>query len=420
MSRVVVTGVGVVTGLGASADETWTGLMAGRSAIGPITSFDASSLRAQLGAEFVDFAPQKYVTKENRRQLRMMTRNDQLALAGADLAVQDAGLVVAQDEAERAAVFVGSDKEIADPNHLRDAFLASREDDGTIDVQRFGKEAQSSVYPLFFVEGLQGASIFYISQQYGLKGANTYFSGTADAGATAIGRAYRTIKRGEADVAIAGGFAAPVNWWTMGKMESLGLLSTEACRPFDRDRSGTVLGEGTAMLVLEERERAVARGVRIYAEVTGYGSSFDTYGTLTPDPDGRSVSQAVGAALREADVGADRVGYVVAHGSGTREGDRSEARGLRAALGGAPAAVSSVKAATGHLLGGAGALNAAVAVLAVHHRAVPPTLNLEHRDPACDLDIVTGTGRDVAVDHALAVSRALTGQNVALLFAHDH
>src|SRR5207247_573193 len=172
-------------------------------------------------------------------------------------------------------------------------------------------------------------------------GANTYFTGTADVGLTAIGRAFRAIRRGESDIALAGGFDDPVNSWQMVKLESLGLMSTRndlgpgACRPYDRDREGTILGEGAALLVLEEREHAVGRGARIYAEVVGFGSTFDTAGRLTPDPDGRSVTTAVVAALREADVGADDVGYVAAHGSGTRLGDPSEARGRRGAFGAA-------------------------------------------------------------------------------------
>lgn len=419
MKRVVVTGIGLLTGLGTTTAGTWDALVAGRSAIGPVTSFDASSLACRQAAEIVDFEPQRYVTRENRRQLRMMTRNDKLAVAGAHDAIADAALEVTEDEADRAALFVGSNKEIADPNHLRDAFLASRDEDGTIDILRFGKEAQDAVYPLFFVEGLQGASLFYISQQYGLKGPNTYFAGTADASATAIGRAYRTIKRGEADVAVAGGFDDPVTWWTMSKLESLDVLSSGLCRPFDRYRSGTLLGEGAAMLVLEERDRALARGARVYAELRGFGSSFDTYGVLTPDPDGRGVVSAVGAALREAGVEAGSLSYVAAHASGTRAGDPSEARGLRAVLGSAAdtVAVSSVKGGTGHLIGGAGALNAAVAALAVHTQVVPPTLNLEQPDPACDLDVVSGTGREMPVDHAVAVARGIEGQNVALLFA---
>ncbi len=422
MRRVVVTGVGLLTGLGATVTDTWAGLMDGRSGLGPVTLFDTSSLANGLGAEVPDFVPKDYVSKENRRQLRMMTRNDQLAVAGGFTAAADAGLEISENEAERAGAYVGSSKELADVAHFKEAFLASRDDDGTVDIHRFGKEAQSSVNPLVFVEGLQAASLFFLSQAYGLKGANTYFSGTADASATAVGRGFRAIKRGEADVILAGGFDDPINWWDMSNLQSLGLLSESTCRPFDARRSGTVPGEGAAILVLEERERALARGARIYAEICGYGASYDGYGTLTPNPDGRAVAGAVGSALREAGVDAGAVDYVAAHASGSRTGDVSEVRGLRTVLGSTAdtVAVSSVKAATGHLMGGAGALNAAVAALAVHHQTVPPTLNLDRPDPACDLNVVTGSGRDLPVRHALAVARGLTGQNVALIFAQAH
>jgi 3-oxoacyl-[acyl-carrier-protein] synthase II len=423
---VVVTGVGLLTALGTGVEETWTGLVGGRSAIAPVASFDTSSLDTRQAAEIADFSAKDYVSKENRRQLRMMTRNDQLAVAGASLGMSDAGLELDDETALRAGVFVGSNKEIVDPNHFRDAVLASRDADGTVDLVRFGKEAQSSVPPLFFVEGLQGASLFYISQQYGFKGANTYFTGTADVGLTAIGRAFRAIRRGEIDVALAGAFDDPVNSWQMVKFESLGLMSTRndlgpaACRPFDRDRDGTILGEGAAMLVLEERERAAARGARVYAEIVGFGSTFDTRGRLTPDPDGRSVAGAIAAALREAGIGAADVGYVAAHGSGTRLGDPSETQGLRGAFGTeASVAASSVKGATGHLVGGAGALNAAVAILAAHHHTMPPSIHLDQPDPLCDFNWVAKSARPFALDHTVALARGLFGQTVALAVRAD-
>ena len=418
---VVVTGVGLLTGLGTGVDATWAGLVDGRSAVAPITSFDPSTFATRLGAEISDFSAKDYVSKENRRQLRMMTRNDQLAVAGASLAMADAGLELDEESGERAGVFVGSNKEIVEPNHFRDAVLQSRRADGTVDLLRFGEEAQKSVPPLFFVEGLQGASLFYLSQQYGFRGANTYFTGTADVGLTAIGRAFRAIRRGEIDVALAGGFDDPVNSWQLVKLESLGVLSTRnelgstACSPYDRDRDGTVLGEGAALLVLEEREGARARGARVYGEIVGLGSAFDTHGRLTPDPEGRSVAAAVAASLREAGVGAGDIGYVAAHGSGTRLGDPGEAHGLQKVFGsGGGTAASSVKGATGHLIGGAGALNAAVATLALHHRTMPPSLNLEQTDPACDFNWVTKTAQPLTLDHAIAVARGLAGQTVAV------
>jgi 3-oxoacyl-[acyl-carrier-protein] synthase II len=253
--------------------------------------------------------------------------------------------------------------------------------------------------------------------------ANTYYAGTADAGAAAIGSAFRAVRRGEVDVAIAGGFDDATSWWNMSKFDTMGILTDEnelgsqACRPFDVDRSGAVLGEGSAFLVLEDAEHAASRGAKAYAEITGFGSAYDAYGLLTPDPSGRPVATAIRSALRDASSAPAEVDYVVTHGCGTKAGDLSEARALRDVFGGggAPAA-SSIKPATGHLVGGAGALNAAVAVLALHHQALPPTLNLETPDPACEgVDWVTGESRPAQPGLALALARGLEGQNVALV-----
>jgi 3-oxoacyl-[acyl-carrier-protein] synthase II len=419
MRRVVVTGIGLLTPVGVGTEETWRGLIEGRSGIGPIGGFDASSLRTQLGGEVKDFDPTQYA---NRKTLRNMTRNDQFALAGAVLAVRDSGLELDGHDGSRSALFVGGNKEISDPNHLLEASLTARNEDGTVDMHRFGESAQRTAYPLFFVQGLQGASLFYISQAFGLKGANTYFSGTAEAGAVAVGRAFRSIRRGEADVAVAGGFDDAVSWWSMTKLDSMEYmtgrndLGSAACRPYDSERDGTVLGEGAAFLVMETLESAAERGARIYAEITGFGSGYDTYRVVTPDPDGRGLGLAMQSAMREAGSSPDDIDYVVAHGNGTIAGDASEAKALRRVFGNDSRAVpaSSVKGATGHLVGGAGALNAAVAALATYHQVVPPTLHLEHPDPACEGDWVPRSARELDVNQVLALARGLDGQNVAL------
>lgn len=418
MRRVVVTGIGLATALGVGTEETWQGLLDGRSGIGRIAAFDPTGLRTELGAEIDGFDPKAFV--ENRRALRNMTRNDQLGMAGAALAARDAGLTVAEDEAEAAALYLGGNKETSHPDRMVDAALAARNADGTVDMDTMGREGAKRFYPLFYVEGLQAAALFYISQAYGLKGANTYFAGTADAGATAIGQAQRAVRRGEADVAIAGGFDDATSWWSMARMDGLGVLSARndrgatACRPYSRDRDGTVLGEGAAFVVLEEAERAAARGARVYAEVVGVGGGFDNAGLLTPHPEGRGLANALRGALDDADMDPAEVDYVAAHGCGTRPGDASEAAALRGVLGDGVVA-SSVKPATGHLVAGAGALNVAVAALAAQRGAVPPTLNLDEVDPACaGVDWVPGEAREARVGAALAVARGLEGQNVVL------
>src|SRR5690348_9169424 len=266
MKRVAITGIGLLTALGTGAEPTWEGLVEGRSAVGPIRGYDSSSLHTRIGAEILDFDPTPYV--ENRRVLRMMTRNDQLALVGATLAVRDSGLPLSAETAEQTGLFVGSNKEISNPMHLLEGTLVARNEDGSVDFHRLGEKAASAFYPLFYVEGLQAASLFYVSQAFGLKGPNTYFAGMAEVGVVAIGRAYRAVRRGEAVAAVAGGFDDAVSWWNMTKFDTMGLLTDRnelgaaAYRPYDRDRSGAVLGEGAALLMLEEYEAAAKRGAR--------------------------------------------------------------------------------------------------------------------------------------------------------------
>jgi 3-oxoacyl-[acyl-carrier-protein] synthase II len=419
VTRVVITGIGLATPLGVGTEATWGGLLEGRSGITPITSYDASSLRTQQSAEISDFDAEQFAS---RKTLRSMTRNDQLALAGASLAATDAGLDVSQD-GDRAGLFVGSNKEISSPMNILEGSLVARNEDGTVDIRRLGESASSAFHPLFYVEGLQAASIFYISQAHSLKGANTYFAGMAESGLMAIGRAYRSVRRGEAHVALAGGYDDASSWWNMTKFDTLGLLTQRndlgpaACRPYDVERSGTLLGEGAAFFVLEPEERAKARGARVYAEIAGFASAYDAERLITPDPEGRGLARAMERALAEGETSSGDVDYIAAHGSGTKRGDESEARAVKSLFGeNGKLAASSVKAATGHLIGGAGALNAAVAALAVHHGKVPPTLNLEQLDPACaGIDWVPGEARELKVQRALALARGFEGQNVAVL-----
>jgi 3-oxoacyl-[acyl-carrier-protein] synthase II len=416
--RVVITGIGLLTPLGVGVEPTWSALLEGTSAVGPIAAYDASSLRTQLGAEVAELTAKEYVS---RRHLRTMTRYDVMAGVAAELAVRDRGAELPDDPEGRHALFAASNKEISEPEHFEEVAVAVRDEHGDVDMRRFGEDYASSVHPLFFIEGIQGASLFYISETYGMHGANTYFAGTAEAGLIAIGRGFRAVKRGEAEIALAGGGDAPVCWWNMAKIDSLGVTSVSnelgggACRPFDCDRDGAVMGEGGAFLVLEELEAARARGARVYAEVVGFGAGSDTAHLITPDASGAPLVRAIDSALGEAGLDAGDVGYVAAHGSGTVVGDASEARALSAVFDGRGPAVSSVKPASGHLVAAAGALNAAVAALAVHHGALPATLNLQHPDPvAARIDLISGDAREARVAHALALARGFEGQNVAL------
>lgn len=421
MRRVVVTGIGLVTGLGVGADATWQGLLAGHSAIARLRGFDPSSLHTQLGVEIDDFDPRRFA---DRRAMRLMTRHEQLAVAAASLAITDADVDLETVPADRIGLFVAGNKEVSDPTKVSEAVLAARQPDGTASMALLAREGIERFYPLFYVEGLQGAAQFYISAAHGMRGPNAYFHGTADAGATAIGRAFRAVRRGEADLAVAGAADDPVSWWPMSKMDGLGVLTdrndlgAQAFKPYDRQRSGSVFGEGAAYLVVEEREAAHRRQAHAYAEIVGVGGGHDASGLLTPHETGRGLVAAVSAALRDAngegDAGA--IDYVAAHGCATHLGDPSETRALRTVFGADADRLmaSSVKPATGHLVGAAGALNVGVAALALDRGAVPPTLHLEDPDPACDLDWVPGEARSAPLGAALAVARGLEGQNVAL------
>jgi 3-oxoacyl-[acyl-carrier-protein] synthase II len=422
MRRVVISGIGLLTGLGQGVEPTWEALLAGRSAVGPVTTFDATTLGCGLAAEIPGFDPLDFV---DRRALKLMTRNDQLAVAGAALAVADAGFGPDDLRTERAGVFVGGNKELSNPASIRSGALDQCTAGGDVDLHWLGRTASSNFHPLFYVEALQPASLFHISNAFGPLGPNCYFVGTADAGATAIGRAYRSIRRGEADVAVAGGFDDAASAWTMAKLDALGVLSdrTErgaaAFRPYDRDRRGFVPGEGSAFVVVETSDSCRRRGGRPYAEIDGFGSAFDTAALVTPRPDGRPLAVAVRAALREAGVTPDEVAYVASHGSATKRGDSSEAAALRAAFSStsSPVPASSVKPATGHLVAAAGALNVAVSALAIHHSAVPATLHLTDPDPSClheSFEWVAGDARSLRVGRAVALARGLEGQNVAL------
>lgn len=421
MNRVVISGVGLLTALGTGTEATWQALLDAQSAVGRITRFDASSLRTRLGAEIPAFDAASFLPK---RALRNMTRDDQLAVAGAALAVRDAGSVFAHHDQAEAGLFTGGNKEISDPSKVIDAVLLSRNPDGTTDLARMGTEGAAQFYPLFYVEGLQAASLFYISLAHGLRGTNTYFAGTGDAGVTAIGRAYRAIRRGEATVAIAGGFDDATSWWSMTKLDPLGVMSGSnelgdgACRPYDRDRDGFVPGEGAVFVVLEDEAVARRRGAAVYAEVAGMGAGFDADGLVTPSPGGEALAWAIEGALGEAGLSPDAVDYVAADGCATALGDASEAAALKLAFGAAASriATSSVKPATGHLGAGAGALSVAVAALAVRHDTIPPTLNLTNVDSSCEgIDWVPGKARELEVRHAVALGRGLEGQNVALV-----
>lgn len=419
--RVVITGIGLVTALGEGVQDTWKALLDGRTAIGPLRAYDPSPLETRIGAEITGFDPTRFVA---RRSLRTVTRGDQFAVAAATLAVRDAGLEDDGELGDRTGLFLGGNKDMPCFDELIAGLPAVCDEDGTVNTRRFGETAASIMAPLLFVEGLQPAAVFHVSQKFGIRGPNAFFAGTADSGATAIGRAARAIRRGEADLAVGGGYDDAVSWWAMSRMDGLGVmtnrndLGARAFRPFDKQHSGSVFGEGAALLVLEDRDRALARDARCYAELTGFGSGND--GTRAPKPDTRAkgLSRAIAYALRDSRRTA-RIDYIASHGCATALGDVSETRAMHDALGAdaAGAQISSVKPQTGHLAGAAGALNVAVAALALDTGFVPATVNLDEPAPGCDLDYVPGSARESRPATALAVARGLEGQAAALVLA---
>lgn len=417
MNRVVITGIGLVTPLAVGTRETWRRLILGHSAPGPIQRFNASSLSTRIAGEIHDFEPQHFITR--RRILNLMTRGDQLAFAATELAIRDAALDLSTHDCERVGLFIGSNKDACALEHFIPIAQACSREDGTIDEERMYTITQN-VYPLIFVEGLPASSLFFISEAYGLKGCNDFFVGTADASALAVSRAYRAIRRGEAEVALAGGFDEAVTWLNMVKLQAMGLLAQRndlgntAYRPFDKQRSGTIIGEGAAFVVLETYEAAKRRGAHIYAEIGGSGTFYDAYQLIKPHPRGRGLALAIQAALREAATTPEQIDYIAAHGSATRLGDASEAAAIQDIFGD-NATGSSIKPATGHLVAAAGILNIAVSALAIRHQQLPPTLNLHELDPECRLDWVPLQAREARVEQTLALARGLEGQNVALM-----
>lgn len=404
---VVVTGIGMITGLGVGTAETWKGLRDGVQAAGPLPDLDLSALTGGRAVRVHGFNPADYA---GRRVLRSMAYCDQLALGAATLAMRDAGFVAG--DGHRDGLFVGGSKEISDPSHLLTASLAARNADGSVDVRRFGELAPASAYPLFYVEGLQAAALFYISHAFGLRGANTYFDGTAEAGAQAVAAGYRAVRDGYADRVLVGGAADAASWWGMAKLDSLGLLSAGECRPWGVGRDGTVPGDGAAFLLLERADTARERGAPIYAELAGTASTQQRWGAAA---DGMGLRRAVDAALTAAGEPAGAVGAVVAGAAGDPVADLAEARGLVAALG-RTVPVTTAVASTGHLMAGAGAVNAALAVLTLHHGEVPPVAAAATVDPACELAIVRGRPVPVEAHVAVATACGLYGQSVALVF----
>src|SRR5438309_4786630 len=407
--RVVVTGLGMITPLGASVEKTWDGIVAGRSGIGPITRFDPTGLETTIAGEVRDFDPIAYM---DRKEVRRADRFAQMAVATAGQALKDAKLEITPENAPHVGVSFGSG--IGGVSTLVDNIFAHAKDP---------KRVSAFLIPMMIVDMAAGE----IAMKYGAKGPNMAHVSACASSAHAIGEASDQIRRGQADVMLAGGSESGLIKVAIGAFNQARALSTrndapeKASRPFDKERDGFVFSEAAACLVLEEEGFAKARGAHILAEIIGYGQSSDAHHVTAPPPGGEGAVRAMRMAIEDARVPAQRIGYVNAHGTSTQANDGAETAALKAVFGDhAPRlAISSTKSMTGHTLGAAGAIEAAICLLAMREGVLPPTINQEVRDPECDLDYIPNRSRKAQVAVSLSNSMGFGGHNVALVLARE-
>ena len=398
MNRVVVTGIGVVTPVGSTREKFWSGLVEARSGIGPITIIPTERLNTRIAAQVLDFDPSQHF--DPKRQ-GLLDRFSQFAVVAARAAVKDAQLELTEEIALQAATIVGNGA--GGMNTLDNSYL-----------KLYGQNA-TRAHPLSIPRLMMNAACSQISMDLGLKGPTFTIASACSSGTHAIGQAFQMVRTGQVPIAIAGGTEACITVGTIKGWEALRVLSTDTCRPFSRTRTGLVLGEGAAMFVLEPRERAVARGAPIYAELLGFGMSADAGDITAIDPDG--AARAMRSALTDAKLNAEDIDYVNAHGTGTALNDKGETVALHKAFGvnAQHLAVSSSKGVLGHSLGAAGALELAATALALQHQTIPPTANFEEADPDCDLDYVPNTARNAPIEKAMSSSFAFGGLNAVLV-----
>lgn len=410
MERVVITGVGLITPVGIGTGESWSALLGGQSGIAPITLFDCSQFRVRIAGEVKGWDPLRFIDK---KKLKEMDRFDEFALGAAQLAIDDAGLQLTDEERDLAGCFIG----------VGLGGLATLEKT----KQTLMEKGPTKISPYSIPGIIANLAAGQVSMAHGLRGPSYCTTSACSSGAHAIGEAVEWIRRGRVDVMIAGGAEATVTPVGIGGFEAMLALSrrnddpTHASRPFDKGRDGFVCGEGSGILVLESLTRAKRRGAKIYAEITGYGASSDANHLTQPAPGGEGAQRSMRMALRDAKVSADAVDYINAHGTSTPVGDVAETQAIVNVFGAHAVEkklwVSSTKSMMGHLLGAAGAVESAVCALAIRDGRIPPTVNLEEADPACNLDYVAKTARERQVRHALNNSFGFGGTNCSLLFS---
>jgi 3-oxoacyl-[acyl-carrier-protein] synthase II len=405
--RVVVTGLGAVTPIGNTLSEYWEGLLSGRNGIGPITLFDPSRHDCRIAGEVRGFDPHDYM---DRKDAKRMDRFAQFGLAASKQAIADAKFTINDLNAEQVGVIIGTGI----------GGLKVLEDQQEVYLTRGPDRCSPFMIPMMIANMAAGLTAIHT----GAKGPNSCPVTACASGSNAVGDAFRLVQRGYAQAMICGGTEAAVTPLSLAGFAAARALSTRnddpahACRPFDRDRDGFVMGEGSGILLIEELEHALSRNARIYAEIVGYGMTCDAYHMTSIAPGGEGAARAISLCLKDANLTPDQVSYINAHGTSTPVNDPNETAAIKTVLGehAYKVAVSSTKSMTGHLLGGSGGIESVAAVLAVANDQLPPTINLENSDPKCDLDYVPNHSRAQAVEVALSNSFGFGGHNVTLAF----
>lgn len=407
LERVVITGLGAITPVGNTVEEYWQNLIVGRSGISSITLFDAANHACQIAGEVKGFNPLDYL---ERKDIKRTDRFVQFAIAASQQALADANFAINELNAEQVGVIIGSGI----------GGIKVLEEQQAVYLSKGPDRCSPFMIPMMIANMAAGFTAIYT----GAKGPNSCTVTSCTAGAHAIGDAFRLIQRGDAQAMICGGTEAAITPLSIAGFAAARAVSrrnndpTRASRPFERDRDGFVMGEGAGILLLEELEHAKSRGAKIYAEIVGYGMTSDAYHITSPAPDGEGAARAIRFALKDATINSNQVSYINAHGTSTLVNDSTETTAIKKALGeyAYQVPISSTKSMTGHLLGGAGGIEAVATVLAIANDQIPPTINLENPDPACDLDYVPHFYRTHKVEVALSNSYAFGGHNVTLAF----
>ena len=405
--RVVVTGVGLVSAVGVGTEETWRNLLAGKSGVAPITHFDTTGFSATIAAEVKGFDPLQYVEKKDLKKMGLFI---QFALAASQFAMEQAQLKLTPQLADRTGVYIGSG--------IGGFDVIEREHTALL------QGGPRKISPFFIPAAIVNLAAGFVSIRWGAKGPNSATCTACSSSTHAVGDSFKLIQRCAADAMICGGAEAAITPMGVGGFAAMRALSTrnrepaKASRPFDRDRDGFVIGEGAGILILEELGSALKRDAPILAEVVGYGMSGDAFHITAPAEDADGAVRVMRNTLADANILPEQVGYINAHGTSTPYNDRMETLAIKKVFGAhaAKLAISSTKSMTGHLLGGAGGLEAGIAVLALRDQILPPTINLENPDPECDLDYVPNQSRRAPLEYAMSNSFGFGGTNAALLF----